>query len=115
MKRIFISGKITGLSREEAGDNFYNVEAKFRAEGHECFNPIRMADKVGWNLPYNYYMSECLKELPYCDAIYMIKNWRESRGAKIEYMVAKQLGLDIMYEEELPSGGYKPLDDAMTC
>jgi len=115
METIFISGKITGLSREEASNNFYNAEIKLKELGHECFNPIRIADRYGWNLDYAFYMSKCLAELPYCDTIYMLKNWRNSKGSKIEYMVARELGLNIMYEEQIPLKGYKPLDDAMTC
>ena len=36
-----------------------------------------------------------------CDAIYMLKDWGMSRGARIEYAIAKELNLKIFFEDEL--------------
>jgi len=40
-----------------------------------------------------------LEILSRCDAIFMLKGWKQSRGAKREYARAKELGLEIMYEK----------------
>ena len=37
-----------------------------------------------------------------CTAIYMMRDWEKSRGAKAEWHLAKALGLDIFYEVPLP-------------
>lgn len=37
-----------------------------------------------------------------CTAIYMMKGWEKSKGAKAEWTLAKALGLDIFYEVPLP-------------
>lgn len=37
-----------------------------------------------------------------CTAIYMMKGWEKSKGAKAEWSLAKALGLDIFYEVPLP-------------
>jgi hypothetical protein len=34
-----------------------------------------------------------------CDVIYMLKDWNESRGARIEYREAVRWGLEVMYEQ----------------
>jgi hypothetical protein len=39
-----------------------------------------------------------LEILSRCDAIFMLKGWRESEGAKAELDLAKRLGLEISYE-----------------
>ena len=33
-----------------------------------------------------------------CDAIYMLKGWEHSRGARVEHSLASYLGLDILYQ-----------------
>lgn len=33
-----------------------------------------------------------------CDAIYMLKNWRSSKGAKVELQEALRLGKEVIYE-----------------
>ena len=39
-----------------------------------------------------------LEMLRRCDAIYMLHNWHKSVGSCGEYRLAKELGLEIMYE-----------------
>jgi hypothetical protein len=43
-------------------------------------------------------MEACLRELLHCDAIYMLNNWRTSRGARVELAVAVELGLEILIQ-----------------
>ena len=51
--RIYISGPITGKSREEVGMTFFRAEMKLRSEGHEVINP---AEINHWELPWEDYM-----------------------------------------------------------
>jgi len=39
-----------------------------------------------------------LELLRRCDAIYMLRDWIHSEGAKAEHKLAKELGLEIYYE-----------------
>jgi hypothetical protein len=34
----------------------------------------------------------------WCGFIYMMKNWHLSKGANIEYNLAKELGLTVIFE-----------------
>jgi hypothetical protein len=43
-----------------------------------------------------------------CTAIYMMKGWEHSLGARAEWALAKALGLDIFYEIPLPISLKKP-------
>ena len=96
--KIYISGQITGLDLEHAKALFKNMEERIRSTGHEPVNPMEV-------LPYqphytwHDYMAEEIKALLFCDAILMLPNWRESKGAKIEHSIAEGLGLKMFYTE----------------
>jgi len=39
-----------------------------------------------------------IKALVDCDAIYMLNNWRDSKGANVELNIAQGLGMEIIFE-----------------
>lgn len=41
-------------------------------------------------------MKFCIENLMNCDAIYLLYDWRMSKGAVLEYAIAKELGLKII-------------------
>lgn len=41
---------------------------------------------------------ECISRLIRCNAIYMLNNWGNSTTSRIEYAIAKELGLTIIFE-----------------
>jgi hypothetical protein len=96
-KKCYISGKITSLPYEEALENFAHSEKRVIKMGYESINPM---EEVPLNDDWNWhqYMLADIKLLFNCDAIYMQKNWRESKGARIEHSIAVELGLTIIYE-----------------
>ena len=93
---IYISGKITGTD-----DYLQRFE---RAEKH--LNTMNITDvinpaKVNSYLPelsYSQYIKMSLCMLEMCDTIYMLKNWEDSTGAKLEWEFAKANNYKIMYE-----------------
>ncbi len=48
-----------------------------------------------------------------CDAIYMLKDWTFSPGARAEHEFAKAIGLKIMYEEEYVDVGMRECIDEL--
>jgi hypothetical protein len=40
-------------------------------------------------------MKICIRELTSCYAIYLLPNWYQSRGAKLEARIALELGLEF--------------------
>jgi hypothetical protein len=93
-KKVYISGKITGLSEDEAMRVFAEAEGILQAEGYATVNPT--------TLPHNHdkswqsYMRVDIRALCDCDAIYMLPNWEQSKGAVIEHRIAIELGLEVM-------------------
>ena len=102
MKRIYIAGPIKGmpdLNRAEfrkAVDSIWET-SKETAIG---FNPHQVADMLGWDerTPMNTIASVLLGDLVDCDAIYMLRGWENSKGARAEHAVAVWIGLKIMYQ-----------------
>jgi Asp-tRNA(Asn)/Glu-tRNA(Gln) amidotransferase A subunit family amidase len=93
---IYISGKVTGLPEEEYKARFEQAEASFKAEGHEVINPLKLDHTL--NNYWADYMLTCIDALPDCDAIYMLSNWKESKGARLELNIAKEMGKQIFYQ-----------------
>lgn len=96
MEKIYIAGKIGDLPKEVYEFNFSVGEINGARMGYESISPL--------NLPHNHgkswkeYMSEDLKALKGCEAIYMLTNWTDSRGARIEHWFAKRYGKKVYYQ-----------------
>lgn len=98
MKRVYISGKITdietGLPMPQARYSFEVAEAMLQAHGYETVNPFD--NGVDKDASWEHHMEADMKMLRTCDTIYQMNNWRDSRGAKLEYKEARREGLEIM-------------------
>ena len=91
--KIYISGKITGLNIEVARANFKRAEAMLQAHGYETVNPFD--NGVDEDAPWEHHMEADIKDMLQCEGIYQMGNWRQSRGAKVEYKEARAAGLVI--------------------
>ena len=123
MKRIYISGKISELTKEEYETNFKEAieDVKFGIEFRECFepklefeivNPLDFIPFLGnckrtkeyvengvtkhkkhWSEFYKEnwtnYMITCIYKLRQCHMVALQKNWYKSKGAVIEYLLAR--------------------------
>lgn len=91
--KIYIAGKITGNPNYK--EQFAAAEERLKAEGHQVINPTWKPE----GLSYKQYIDMGLMELQQCDVIYLLSNWRDSKGARFEYIYALTVKLDIRYEE----------------
>jgi hypothetical protein len=98
MTKIYISGKITGLPMEEVIEKFNNCEKQLQEEGFITFNPIKISP-YSEEKTWEDYMVSDIEALFKCDAIYMMLDWGQSKGARIEYQIAKEMGIQIYFEE----------------
>lgn len=93
---IYISGKITDtddyLQRFEAAENHLN-----NMDILDIINPAKVNSFLP-ELSYGQYIKMSLCMLEMCDTIYMLKNWENSIGAKLEWEFAKANNYKIMYE-----------------
>ena len=92
--KVYISGKITGLPLADAIGNFQEAEQRLKRAGFKTFNPFNNGLDI--DAPYEEHMRADLKALETCDAIYLMDNWTNSKGARAEYEKALELELDIL-------------------
>lgn len=97
--KIYISGKITGIE-EEARVNFEVAEHLIRSLGHEPVNPFKLRHKA--NATWEDYMRKDIRELTKCDAIWMMPDWKNSRGAVVEFQLATELKMIKIYQLHYP-------------
>ena len=98
-KKVFISGKITGESIYYCTEKFSKAMWGLVYDGFDIIiNPLSM-DGIHFGVSHEDAMKLCLDELKTCTHIYMLKDWDQSKGAKIEHEFAKKNGLTIIYEK----------------
>jgi hypothetical protein len=87
-KRVYISGQMTGIPREEYLARFAKAEELLKQEGYAVVNPARLLpSRWPWlykMLGYNLTLLYDLWQLSKCDIIYKIPGWKESSGSNIE-------------------------------
>ena len=94
MKKVYIAGKINGLDNYRK--LFKEAEDTFIDAGYKVMNPAVLGE--GFN--YEVYLPICLAMLEACDTVYMLNNWEDSKGAKVELEYAKVQGKQIIYQPE---------------
>ena len=100
-KTIYISGKITGIDDYE--NRFAKAEAELEAKGFNVLNPVKAGKWLERYLAPKFptwveYMKQAIKSMMSADCIYMLKGYRESKGARLELFLAKVLKYEIIYE-----------------
>lgn len=97
-QRIYISGKITGLHPEVAAGLFEQAAQQIRAAGNVPLNPMEIwPQDAGWQ--WEDYLSDNVRFLlkTNVNALYMLPNWQESKGARIEHAIALEMNIPITY------------------
>jgi len=97
--KVYISGKITGLYCWTYLKNFLVAEIYLREQGYSAINPAEVNGRLPEDTTYEQYMQMSMLMLSFCDAIYMLENWKDSPGAIRELEEAKKRGLKIMYQD----------------
>ena len=106
MHRIYISGKVTGFP--DYRKKFDEAEERLRCVtcGNPDFhvvNPMKLVETIGfsddragwceaWDILY--------PAMALCDCIYMLDNWKDSEGAKLELKYALENGFKVFYENK---------------
>lgn len=105
--RVYISGKMSGLPRKQFRAKF-NVAHNMLVVKHgihpdNIVSPVSM-DMMFPGFDYEDFMALDLIAISRCDTIYLLNNWKDSKGAHKEKAFAERLGLRVEYqpdEEEL--------------
>lgn len=90
--KVYVAGGIRGIPNYF--DRFAQASDRLRANGHSVYNPAA-ANLEG--TPLSRIMAHLLPQLCDCEAIAMLPRWYWSDGARIEWLLARYLGLEIIY------------------
>lgn len=99
--RVYIAGPMTGLPDSNYAA-FHAAALQLRRQGYEVESPAENEQPdcggtwLGW-------MRLGIAQLAQCDAICLLPGWKESRGAQVEYQLARGLGLWVMYPPKAPA------------
>lgn len=98
MRKCYISGKITGLSQDEYMKRFMDGEQTMKKAGYSVINPAKVNAMMPIDMTWDEYMKMSLTMLSFCDTIYMLSNYTDSKGAMLELSKAQERKMDIFFE-----------------
>lgn len=89
MKRVYISGKITGEPMDQVIAKFAKAEYELGTKGYDPVNPLKngLPQESAWEQ----HMRVDISLMMTCHAIYMLPDWKFSSGATIEKRLAEDL------------------------
>ena len=93
--KIYVAGKVTGLPIHEVIEKFNKAQLKLEAYGFEVINPLEIVKEKaqGWDTDWQTAMRLCITAMMTADAIYLLKDWQDSDGARLEHQLADMLKL----------------------
>lgn len=97
--KVYISGRITGLPIDVVREKFGDAEELLQDIGFIPVNPLE--NGLDHTHTWSQHMVRDIEMLMSCDIILMLDNWRDSKGARIEYNIAQEMGKKILFEASL--------------
>lgn len=94
-RKCYIAGKITGDGNYR--EKFKTAERALQGEGYIVLNPAELPEGM---LPGDY-MRICLAMLETSDVVAMLPDWKNSRGANVEFMYAQYTAHPVLFLEHL--------------
>ncbi|MFD2874064.1 DUF4406 domain-containing protein [Mucilaginibacter ximonensis] len=91
----YVAGKVTGLEPTECYLKFKAAQAKLEADGWTVLNPC---DFIKADEDWQMAMRFALPLLCMADTIYLLPDWMDSEGARIEFEIAQRFGLNVVME-----------------
>lgn len=97
MTTIYLSGPMTGLPQfnYKAFNNFAEL---FREHGLLVENPAE--NPVPACGSWQGFMRLAVAQVAKADVVVMLEGWKESRGARIEYMLARNLDIAVLSTDQ---------------
>lgn len=115
-KKVYITGKISGLSENEYRQNFQEAADLLKTNGFMPVNPLEVSaacgneETCGSDLTFNdgsyqhtwhCYLKADLIEMLQCDAVLKLDNAMDSKGAMLEIGLAIKVGIPVVSRREV--------------
>lgn len=92
---IYLAGPMTGI-KDFNYPAFFAEADRLRAKGFDVRNPAEGPECATWED----YMRQALTTMMKCDTIRLLPGWTKSRGATIEFNLAEELGMRVIYPSQ---------------
>ncbi|SJN14860.1 Phage protein [Halomonas citrativorans] len=99
MKRIYISGPMTGLPGLNHAAFHFGTN-QLRALGYEVVNPAETPVPSEGD-EWHHWLKADLIQMLTCDTIALLPGWEASKGAHLELHVAHRVGMTVVDIEKL--------------
>ena len=105
-KKAMLSQPMNGFTEEQIIETRNRAVEYLTANGYEVVNTLftderyskeAMEGRGVRQIPVCF-LAKSLENMSLCDTVFFVKGWEDARGCKIEHEVAKQYGLEIIYE-----------------
>lgn len=90
---VYIAGKISGDPKYK--EKFARAEVQLRKKGYVVLNPATLPE----GMEYEQYMNICFAMIHEAGSIYMLKDYKDSPGAKRELVRAANTNKIIIMEQ----------------
>jgi hypothetical protein len=104
--KVMISQPMAGKTEKEIKETREKAIKLFKEKGYKFINTLftdawysdkAMKERGVEQIPLCF-LAKSLENMCLCNIVYFAKGWEKTRGCRIEHEVAKQYGLNIMYE-----------------
>lgn len=93
--RYYLSGPMTGRP-EHNFPEFSRIAEHLRARHMDVLSPHELdTDLAPGTMTWEWYLKRDIKAMMDCDAIILMSNWEESRGARVELTVADKVKMFV--------------------
>lgn len=93
-KTLYVSGRITGT--QDYPQRFAVGCEEVRAMGYVAVSPLVNGSDPA--LSWHEYMKRDIRTLLACDGVYLLRGWQDSRGARLEKLIADGLDMLVVYQ-----------------
>lgn len=97
--KVMISQPMNGRTQEQIEKERNEIIDKFKKMHIEVIDTLFTEEAPADCNIAVFYLGKSISAMKEIDAIFMCDNWREARGCKIEYQVAKEYGIKILYSD----------------
>jgi len=100
---VYVAGKYSGNVTENI-EIAKKVAIELWSKGHSVICPHTNSGffENGSSITYDMFLNGYLEIMRRCDVIIMLENWKDSKGATIEYNYAKELKKPIYFYPSIP-------------
>jgi hypothetical protein len=101
--KIYIAGKISDLDWSEVEKKFKEAADALRSAGHVALCPVEMfPENAVWDWA-EYMLNDLRLIWNHADAVLMLSDWEDSKGARLERHAAQAGGKPVYYAlEDVP-------------